>query len=139
MIPRKLRRWCCFLICLVLCASMCMEALAYTGVSSWATAEVEAAETLGIIPSALKDQPLNSPMTRLNMCRMAVNAFEALTDTTLYPARIDHFSDTREADVCVAYELGLVSGYPDGTFQPARLITRQEFSKITDNLLNEKL
>ena len=44
MIPRKLRRWCCFLICLVLCASMCMEALAYTGVSSWATAEVEAAE-----------------------------------------------------------------------------------------------
>ena len=130
-----IRRWCCFIIVLALCASMCVEALAYTGVSDWAAAEVEAADSLGIIPASLEDQPLNGAMTRLDMCHMAVNAFEKLTDTSLYPAKINHFSDTRDADVCVAYELGLVSGYPDGTFQPAKRISRQEFSKITDNLL----
>ena len=131
-----IRRWCCFIIVLALCASMCVEALAYTGVSDWATAEVEAADTLGIIPASLQKTPLNGAMTRLDMCRMAVNAFEKLTGTSLYPARINHFSDTRESDVCVAFELGLVSGYPDGTFRPDKRITRQEFSKITDNLLN---
>ena len=136
MIPRKLHRVCCFLICLVLCASMCMEALAYTGVSDWAAEEVGSAEDLGIIPASLQKVPLNEAMTRLDMCRMAVNAFEKLTGTSLYPAKINHFSDTRDADVCVAYELELVSGYPDGTFQPGKRINRQEFSKIIGNLLH---
>ena len=136
MISRKLRRVCCFLIVLVLCASMCAEALAYTGVSDWATEEVDSAQTLGIIPTSLEKTPLNEAMSRLDMCRMAVNAFEKLTGTSLYPARIDHFSDTRDGDVCVAFELGLVSGYPDGTFQPDKRISRQEFSKITSNLLD---
>ena len=136
MIRQKLRRLGCMILVLALCLTMCVEALAYTGVSNWATAEVEAAEALGIIPASLQKTPLNGAMTRLDMCRMAVNAFEKLTGTNLYPARIDHFSDTRESDVCVAFELGLVSGYPDGTFRPDKRITRQEFSKITDNLLN---
>ena len=136
MIRCKLRRWCCILICLVLCVSMSVEALAYTGVSNWATAEVEAAEELGIIPTSLQKVPLNEAMSRLDMCHMAVNAFEKLTGTTLYPAKINHFSDTHDADVCVAFELGLVNGYPDGTFQPDKRISRQEFSKITGNLLD---
>ena len=136
MIRQKLRRGCCLLICLALCLSLGVEALAYTGVSDWAAAEVEAADALGIIPSSLQKTPLNEAMTRLDMCRMAVNAFEKLTGSSLYPRRIDHFSDTRDTDVCVAFELGLVSGYPDGTFQPNKHITRQEFSKITGNLLD---
>ena len=135
MIPRKLHRVCCFLICLVLCACMCMEALAYTGVSDWAAEEVGSAEDLGIIPASLQKVPLNEAMTRLDMCRMAVNAFEKLTGTSLYPAKINHFSDTRDADVCVAYELELVSGYPDGTFQPDGVLTREQMFQITNNLL----
>ena len=136
MIRRNLRRWCSVLICLALCLAMCAEVLAYNGVSDWAAAEVEAADALDIIPASLEKTPLNGAMTRLDMCRMAVNAFEKLTGTSLYPAKINHFSDTRDSDVCVAFELGLVSGYPDGTFQPDKRISRQEFSKITDNLLN---
>ncbi len=135
MISRRLRRPLRGLICLLLCLCMVLPALAYTGVSNWAKEDVEAADKLGIVPESLQKRPLTSSMTRLEMCHMAVNAFEKLTGSSLYPAKLDHFSDTRDADVCVAYELGIVSGFPDGTFRPANPITRQEFSKVTGNLL----
>lgn len=123
------------LVCLALCFSLSVEAFAYTGVSSWAKAEVDAADSLGIIPASLQNVSLSGAMTRLDMCHMAVNLFEKITGTNLYPVKINHFTDTKDADVCVAYELGLVSGYPDNTFRPSRTITRQEFSKIILNLL----
>lgn len=123
------------IMCLVLCFSLSIEAFAYTGVSSWAKAEVDAADALGIIPSSLQKVPLSGAMTRLDMCHMAVNLFEKITGTSLYPVRINHFTDTKDGDVCVAYELGIVSGYPDNTFRPTKTITRQEFSKIILNLL----
>ncbi len=133
---RLMRRVGAFILCLLLCLGMASEALAYTGVSAWAQEEVDAADALGIIPATLQDKPLSGAMSRLDMCYMAVNTFEKFVGTELYPARIDHFSDTRDANVCVAYELGLVSGYPDGTFLPDKQITRQEFSKIVNNLLD---
>ena len=136
MISRRLRRPLCALICLLLCISLTLPALAYTGVSNWAKEDVDSADALGIIPDSLKNRKLSTSMTRLEMCHMAVNAFEKLTGSSLYPAKIDHFSDTKDADVCVAFELGIVSGFPDGTFRPTDPITRQEFAKVTGNLLN---
>ncbi len=136
MISRRSRRLISAVLCLVLCVSMAASALAYTGVSSWAQEDVDAADALGIVPGSLQNRALTTPMTRLEMCYLAVNAFEKLTGSSLYPANINHFSDTHDADVCVAYELGIVSGFPDGTFRPSNAITRQEFAKVTGNLLN---
>ncbi len=130
-----LRRICAMILCLALCFGMSAEVLAYTGVSNWAQEEVDAAEALGIIPPALEKKVLSGEMTRLEMCHMAVNTFEEITGTSLYPAKLNHFSDTKDADVCVAFELGIVDGLPDGTFLPDQNITRQEFAKIVDNLL----
>ncbi len=135
MIRRKYRRALCALLCLVLCVCLTLPALAYTGVSNWAKTDVDAADALGIIPETLSKRALTTPMTRIEMCHMAVNAFEKLTGSSLYPAKITHFSDTKDADVCVAFELGIVSGFPDGTFKPNNSITRQEFAKVTGNLL----
>ena len=136
MICRRLRRPLCVLICLLFCVSLALPALAYSGVSNWAKEDVDAADAMGIIPDTLQNRKLSTSLTRLEMCRMAVSAFEKLTGSTLYPAKLDHFSDTRDADVCVAYELGIVGGFPDGTFRPTNPITRQEFAKVTGNLLN---
>ena len=136
MISRRLRRPLCALICLLFCLSLALPALAYSGVSNWAKEDVDAADALGIVPEELQKRALTSAMTRMEMCHMAVNAFEKLTGSSLYPAKLDHFSDTRDADVCVAYELGIVGGFPDGTFRPTNPITRQEFAKVTGNFLN---
>ena len=130
-----LRRICALILCLTICFGMSAEVLAYEGVSGWAQEEVDAAEALGIIPASLEKKALSGEMTRLEMCQMAVNTFEEITGTSLYPAKLNHFSDTKNADVCVAYELGIVSGLPDGTFRPDQTITRQEFAKIIENLL----
>ena len=123
------------LLAVLLCLLLSLSAVAYEGVSDWAKEEVDKADSLGILPSSLEKVPLNGAMTRLDMCRMAVNAFKKITNTQLYPAKIGHFTDTRDSDVCVAFELGIVSGYPDGTFCPTKSITRQEFAKIIENLL----
>ncbi len=133
---RIVRRLCALLLCFALFLGMSAEVFAYEGVSPWAQEEVAAAQELGIIPASLEKKALCDPMSRLEMCHMAVNTFEVITGTSLYPAKLDHFTDTRDADVCVAYELGLVSGYPDGTFAPEKRISRQEFSKIVTNLLS---
>lgn len=135
MMHRITRRACALLLCAALLLGLCVGAAAYTGVSNWAKAEVNAAEELRIIPSSLNSVPLSGAMTRLDMCRMTVNLFERVTLTSLYPAKINHFTDTKDSDVCVAYELGLVSGYTDGTFRPTKTISRQEFAKMMDNLL----
>ena len=136
MISRRFRRPLRGLICLLLCLCMVLPALAYTGVSNWAKEDVQAAENLGIVPESLQKRDLTTSMSRMEMCHMAVNAFEKLTGSSLYPSKLDHFSDTRDADICVAYELGIVGGFPDGTFRPTNPITRQEFAKVTGNFLS---
>lgn len=135
MISCKSRRIFALIVCVVLLFSLSTAAFAYTGVSNWAKAEVNAADELRIIPPSLNSVPLSGAMTRLDMCRMTVKLFERVTGTSLYPAKINHFSDTKDSAVCVAYELGLVSGYTDGTFRPSKTISRQEFAKMVTNLL----
>ena len=49
---------------------------------------------------------------------MVVHTFSKLVGKTLCPASTRHFTDTDNADICIAQELGIVSGYPDGTFRP---------------------
>ena len=104
MISRRFRRPLRGLICLLLCLCMVLPALAYTGVSNWAKEDVQAAENLGIVPESLQKRDLTTSMSRMEMCHMAVNAFEKLTGSSLYPSKLDHFSDTRDADICVASE-----------------------------------
>ncbi len=41
-----------------------------------------------------------------------------------------------EASIKQAINLGIVTGYPDGTFQPGNTVTRAEFSVILMNVLN---
>ena len=46
---------------------------------------------------------------------------------------MDYFSDTDDAVILKAHELGIVNGYEDGTFRPDRGLTRQEFFLVLVN------
>ncbi len=77
---------------------------------------------------------LTATITRGEMCELAVVAFEKATGNIIDELeRTDYFTDTTDKNILKAHEYGIVSGYPDGSFQPNKTLTRQEFFKIIQN------
>ncbi len=91
-------------------------------------------QELGILPSSFTSGDLTATITRGEMCELAVVAFEKATGNVIDELeRTDYFTDTTDKNILKAYEYGIVSGYPDGSFQPNKTLTRQEFFKIIQN------
>ena len=102
--------------------------------SSWFAPYYKEMQELGILPSSFTSGDLTATITRGEMCELAVVAFEKATGNVIDELeRTDYFSDTTDKNILKAYEYGIVSGYPDGSFQPNKTLTRQEFFKIIQN------
>ena len=91
-------------------------------------------QALGILPASFTTGDLTATITRGEMSELAVVAFEKATGNVIDELeRTDYFTDTTDKNILKAHEYGIVSGYPDGTFQPDKTLTRQEFFKIIQN------
>ena len=90
-------------------------------------------QNLKILPDQFTGMDLKQPITRGEMCILAVQAFEEATGNDLELDGTQYFTDTNDTNITKAYEYGIVSGYPDGTFRPDQRITRQEFFKLLEN------
>ena len=102
--------------------------------SSWFAPYYKEMQELGILPSSFTSGDLTATITRGEMCELAVVAFEKATGNVIDELeRTDYFTDTNDKNILKAYEYGIVSGYPDGSFQPNKTLTRQEFFKIIQN------
>ena len=102
--------------------------------SSWFAPYYKEMQELGILPSSFTSGNLTATITRGEMCELAVVAFEKATGNVIDELdRTDYFTDTTDKNILKAYEYGIVSGYPDGSFQPGKTLTRQEFFKIIQN------
>ena len=102
--------------------------------SSWFAPYYKEMQELGILPSSFTSGNLTATITRGEMCELAVVAFEKATGNVIDELdRTDYFTDTTDKNILKAYEYGIVSGYPDGSFQPNKTLTRQEFFKIIQN------
>lgn len=127
------------LICLLLCICLILPifpcASAYSNLAPWAAEAVEAMSSLGFLPPELEKADMTRNITRGEMCKMAVLVFEHLMGGYAYPASTDYFKDTKDPAICFAYEQGIISGYSDGYFRPDQALTRQEFFKVTYNLM----
>lgn len=88
---------------------------------------------LDLVPEAFKALDLTQPITRQEMCDLAVPALESITGNAIEPERMDYFSDTQDLNVVKARELGIISGYTDGTYRPDNHLTRQEFFVVVQN------
>ena len=128
------------LLCAVMCLCMivCSTAfcLAAGNYASWFAGDYTEMHQLGLMPPSFEGLDLTQDITRLEMCRLAVQAFEKITKDSIQPARTDYFTDTSDPVVMQAFEHGIVSGYPDGTFKPDKKLTRQEFFQIIQNFCN---
>ena len=128
---------------LLLCFVMLMTAIPFaaadqdfTGVKDWFKPNLQEMQQLNLIPDTFYGMDLSKDITRAEMCKLAVHALEQIMGYEIEPERNDYFTDTGIPYIVKAYELGIVSGYNDGTFRPDKLLTRQEFFKIMENFCN---
>ena len=102
--------------------------------STWFAPYYKEMQELSILPASFTSGDLTATITRGEMSELAVAAFEKATGNVIDELeRTDYFSDTSDVNILKAYEYGIVSGYPDGTFRPNQTLTRQEFFKIIQN------
>lgn len=104
--------------------------------SAWAKADMAEAYFYGIMPESLIHADLTQKITRQEICYTSVCTFMSITDTSGDPESTDHFTDTDDPIINLAFELGLVSGGGNGTFCPDDLMTREQLFMIIANLLN---
>ncbi|MBE7063600.1 MAG: DUF5050 domain-containing protein [Clostridia bacterium] len=101
--------------------------------SSWAQAEVTAAQNAGIVPERLQSEYQN-PVTREEFCEMAMLLWCKLTEKEM-PVVESTFADTQNASVAAAQSLGIVRGESETQFSPNNLVTRQEMCVMLQNAL----
>lgn len=133
---KHLRRTLCVLLVLALLCGMSVTSFARvncTNYSSWFEPSYNEMNELGLIPESFSGYDLKKNITRGEMTTLAVHIFEKFTGNSITPERTDYFTDTQDPMIIKAYELGIVGGYPDGTFRPNQNLTRQEFFKIIEN------
>ena len=127
------------ILSLLLCAVMMLSVLPvasaanFSGVAQWFEPSLREMQELNLLPASFDGMDLSKKITRGEMCELAVHAFERITGYAIIPEATDYFSDTSADYIVKAYELGIVSGYPDGTFKPDNNLTRQEFFQIIEN------
>lgn len=102
--------------------------------SQWAEEEFARSVSLGIVPWELYQADYSSAISREAFCVLLINGYCAQTGQALSAGAGQIFSDTASAEVALAYELGLITGDPDGRFRPYDLISRQEAAVILSKL-----
>lgn len=108
----------------------------YSNLSPWAKEELKEMDGLGLIPEVLLGQDMTAPITRGQMCYVAMEAYLSFNPNPIFRVEESPFTDADDPVITKAYYLGLISGFPDGTFRPDVPITREQFFKIAVNFLS---
>ncbi len=109
-----------------------------TNMSQWAEQYIEKADALEITTkgktTAFNTSFFTEKITRIEFCRLAVNTLKALQMDL--PVIENHavFADTKDENVLICYELGIIAGTGNGTFNPYANITREGAAKILVSL-----
>ena len=109
--------------------------------SAWAEASVEAAREKGILPDHL-DGKFQRNITRKEFCDLIAKFFRVKTGYSIeYYCKINgiavdtgRFSDSKDYYVPYVAALGIIDGYPDGTFRPKNEIQRQDAAIMLQRL-----
>lgn len=121
----------------------------------WASAYIRKALERGYIrqsddfltPGSSVDnyEPYRKPITRESMALITGRALDLMPeekpyrDPLLFSSLIldyNHISSNAKAQVIKCYDLGILSGYPDGEFKPRNLLTRAEAVSVIRRLID---
>ena len=103
------------------------------GPSSWAKSSVDSALSLGLLPTHLNSD-FKRNITRKEFCDLISSFLRAKTGRSIeYICKLENlfvsskpYSDSNDYYVPYVAALGIVTGYPDGTFLPNDPIKRQD-------------
>ncbi len=115
------------------------------GSSYWAQLYIDKALSLGIIKST-DFSSYNKPITRAEMAMICENVLVALEGSKSYTLSSDIkgklmdyssvASSGYENNILHVYELGIITGYPDGTFGPNKQLMRSEASTVIRRIID---
>lgn len=116
---------------LALLAALFMCTSAFASVSSeWAVESIYLAEQLGIIADIEDFGDYTRPITREEICVMAIYTYESITGSEVEPGWANPFADEVDPLVIAAANMGLVNGRSDIFFDGHGGITREEAAKL---------
>lgn len=109
--------------------------------AAWAASDVEQAIANGILPESLQGKYCN-PITRGEFCELIGGYIKAKTGKTVTEycralnAKAVEFYDVEksEENILGIAGLGIITGFPDNTFRPEAVITRQDAAIILARL-----
>lgn len=109
--------------------------------SAWAKEAVDSARSLGILPEHL-DSDYQRNITRKEFCDLIATFIRVKTGMSIeytctfnnIPVNQNQFSDSSDYYVPYVAALGIITGYPDGTFHPKDAIKRQDAAIMLERL-----
>lgn len=101
----------------------------YRGASDWARDGLDKAIGYGFITDRIKDN-MSGPITREEFAEVAVKLYELYTGKPAKAADPSTFTDTNNAEILKAYQLGIVAGIGNNQFAPQVLINREQMAAM---------
>ncbi len=111
------------------------------GPSTWAQGSIDSARSLGILPEHL-DSNYKRNITRKEFCDLIANFIRVKTNMSVeytctkreIAVASKPFSDSNDYYVPYIAALGIINGYPDGSFRPKDAIKRQDAAIMLQRL-----
>lgn len=94
--------------------------------SPWALTTLKEAKSLDLIPAILEGKDLTKPVTREEFAELAVQLYEKSLAVEAEIASPNPFTDSTNIKVLKAYKIGITEGTSPTTFEPNKLITREQ-------------
>jgi hypothetical protein len=98
----------------------------YSAASEWAEPWLEKAEEYDLIPECLLGDDMTQPITRAEFAALSVKLYESMSGKTAQPVPENQFTDTNDAEILKAVNIGITNGTSATTFSPNDLITREQ-------------
>lgn len=102
----------------------------YSDASNWAKPELDKAADYGLIPDSLKGADMTKSITREEFAEVAIKLYEKTTGFIPELKVTNPFTDTKNPEILKAYQIGITAGASDTTFDPNKLINREQVATM---------
>lgn len=104
--------------------------------SAWALNDINKAKSLNIVSNTMfPNTKMN--VTREELAEVAVKAYASLHKRTSQGS-VNHFTDTNNKYVNIAYDLGIMNGVGENRFNPKGSVTREDYAVVASRIFGEK-